>query len=228
MRLIFIFLLIANVAFFAGQYFLGGASVAPPKQPVPSVAVDGQLQLLAETGSGYQAQPRPAVGARPMEAGDGLCTLVGPFAQLLHAEYLVERLTALSVAAQVSQVGISDGETHWVYLAPEMSEKEAWRRLHELQQKNIESYLITRGDLINGISFGRYASMQEALARKQEIDGLGYGAQILSVPKIINEIWVVLPQGEGDSLSNDFWSDVLAQQPSLEKRQNLCAGVAPQ
>ncbi len=228
MRLIFIFLLIANLAFFIVQYFLKApeARVSPPS--AVAVANEGQLQLLAETGEMQSLPARPVAVAAPADAGGELCTLVGPFAELLHAEYLVERLAALSVAAQVSQVGISDGETHWVYLAPEMSEKEAWRRLHELQQKNIESYLISRGDLVNGISFGRYANLQEALARKQLIDAQGYEALILSVPKIINEIWVVLASGQGASLSGDFWSDTLAQQPSLEKRQNLCAGVAPQ
>lgn len=221
MRLIFIFLAVVNLAFLLGHFLLPQNNKAVAAAPRAEIPIAGNLQLLSEVGA---VEARPAVAA-PGPHND-LCTMVGPFVQLLHAEYLVERLGALNVVAEVAQLNIKDGDVYWVYLAPEMSEKDAWGRLHELQQKNIESHLITRGELMNGISLGRYGDLQKAQAKKDAISAQGYRAEILTMPKMINETWVVIEQGSDASLANSFWSDVLAQDSLLEKRQNVCSGVA--
>jgi hypothetical protein len=107
-----------------------------------------------------------------------------------------------------------------------MSEKEALRRLYELQNKNIESYIITKGELTNGISFGRYANGLEAEEKMKENKAQGYDAQIKVVPKTINETWVLLESGADDKISQSVWLDLMSQQQNLEKRQNFCLGVA--
>ncbi|MEJ2419371.1 MAG: hypothetical protein P8Y45_21100, partial [Exilibacterium sp.] len=50
-----------------------------------------------------------------------LCTLVGPFKQLLKAEYFVERMSALDINAEVQEVEIPEDVGFWVYLPPEVS-----------------------------------------------------------------------------------------------------------
>lgn len=231
MRLIFIFLLIANLVFFGYVIFIDDAPIQTSVSNKKTLQqVDNNLTLLTEQeGSPVAAGAKKNTANQVVDAADKsteLCTMVGPYAQLLHAEYLVEKLAALGVAAQITNVGIKDGEAYWVYLPPEMSEKEALRRLYELQKKNIESYIITKGELTNGISFGRYADGLEAEEKMKAIKAQGYDAQIKSIPKTINETWVLLESGADEKISQSTWLDLMSQQQNLEKRQNFCLGVA--
>ena len=239
MREIFMVLLVANIAFFAHQFFLSDESTHVPIADSSPIAIESGLQLLTEQDrvvlkrakdtSIAAAEDALAEGSLGAEARDAdLCTMVGPYEQLLHAEYLVERLAALGAKAQITPVEIKEGDAYWVYLQPEMSEKEALRRLYELQKKQIESYIITKGELANGISFGRYADRAEAEIRLGEIKNQGYEALIKTVPKTINETWVVLDAVSAEKIDKNLWVELLANQEGLEKRQNYCLGVASQ
>ena len=155
------------------------------------------------------------------------CELIGPFAELLHAEYLVERLTSLEISATIKQVEIADGKNYWVYLKPEMSEKEALRRLSEIQQsKAIDSYIIPSGELANGISFGQFPSEKEASAKAEQIRAQGYAAEIKEVPKSHNETWVEVREKSGQKISEEKWLALLKEEKAIERRQNYCLGVA--
>lgn len=239
MREIFMVLLVANIAFFAHQFFMGDKPVPSPEASMTAVAIESGLQLLAEQDgvvlkrekddSAVVADGMQVAGAVEAKAQNAdLCTMVGPYEQLLHAEYLVERLAALGAKAQITPVEIKEGDAYWVYLQPEMSEKEALRRLYELQKKQIESYIITKGELTNGVSFGRYADRAEAEIRLNEIKNQGYEALIKTVPKTINETWVVLDTVSAEKIDKNLWLELLANQEGLEKRQNYCLGVASQ
>lgn len=235
MRAIFLVLLIANLAFFVQQHFFKNSDTATSVRPVTS-GVDetkNNLQLLSEIGEvdGLRKQSTPSVIGKHSESSaqsGELCTMIGPYEQLLQAEYAVERLNALGVNAHITPIEIQEGESFWVYLKPEMSEKEAVRRLYELQKKNIESHVITKGELTNGISFGRFADYVEAEARLTEIKNQGYGAAIKRLPKTIQETWVVIDSGFAEKVDDSVWGDLLAKQSGLEKRQNFCLGVASQ
>lgn len=235
MRAIFILLLAANLAFFGYQYFFVGKNEVVTAAKVKVEAAGGGLQLLAEQEdvSKLQARERSEVKAESPAASNekpdaGFCTMIGPYGQLLQAEYAVERLVALGAVAHITPVEIKEGESYWVYLRPEASEKEALRRLYELQKKNIESYVITKGELTNGISFGRFADYVEAEARSVEIKKQGYEVDIKMLPKMIQETWVVIDAGFAEKIDETVWADLLTKESALEKRQNFCLGVASQ
>lgn len=234
MRLIFIVLLLGNVIFLLTHVF--GASETVEAKPV---AVEhrnfGNLQTIAERNAKSKqahTEPRKNEPETPSPSSSvnspEKCELIGPFAELLHAEYLVERLTALDVTSVIKQVEIADGKNYWVYLKPEMSEKEALRRLSEIQQsKAIDSYIIPSGELANGISFGQFASEKEATERAEQIRAQGYAAEIKEVPKSHNETWVEVRQKVGQKISEEKWLSLLKEEKAIERRQNYCLGVAP-
>lgn len=237
MRAIFILLLAANFAFFGYQYFFVSKHEVSPdaKVKVEASANERGLRLLAEQEDLSRLQARakpdtkielPAASNEKSEAE--FCTMIGPYSQLLQAEYAVERLVALGAAAHITPVEIKEGESYWVYLKPEVSEKEALRRLYELQKKNIESHVITKGELSNGISFGRFADYVEAEARSAEIKNQGYDVNIKMLPKMIQETWVVIDSGFAEKIDETVWADLLTKESALEKRQNFCLGVASQ
>jgi hypothetical protein len=233
MRLIFIVLLLTNIAFFLTQFF-GKSAVATSESAVAEHKNFGNLQTIAERNASGKSVPKEAkkkvpevVGSSAVPSDAEKCELIGPFAELLHAEYLVERLTALEVASTVKQVEIADGNNYWVYLKPEMSEKEALRRLSEIQQaKAIDSYIIPSGELANGISFGQFSSEKDAAAKAEEIRAQGYAAEIKEVPKSHNETWVEVREKVGQKINEEKWLSLLKEEKAIERRQNYCLGVA--
>lgn len=235
MRAIFLVLLIANAAFFSHEVFLNKEN-AEKQSVIGEQGVreaKNNLRLLSELGGQNilvkkAGEGAPSVASSSVSANGALCSMIGPYEQLLQAEYAVERLAALGVGAHIVPLEIQEGESFWVYLKPEMSEKEAVRRLYELQKKNIESHVITKGELSNGISFGRFADYAEAEVKLDEIKGQGYAAAIKRLPKTIQETWVVLDAGFAEKVDESVWVDLLSKQIGLEKRQNYCLGVASQ
>ncbi|BFM14244.1 hypothetical protein R50073_04270 [Maricurvus nonylphenolicus] len=155
-----------------------------------------------------------------------LCTLVGAFPALLEAEYFVEHLRALEIAGAVQQMEVPGESAFWVYLPAEVSKKKALRLLHELQGKKIDSYVIPKGDLANGISLGLFSSVEAAETRQQEIVGQGYPAQVEEMERTYEEIWVVLEPVEAEKIDDDLWKKLLDKETALELRQNFCPGVA--
>ncbi len=232
MRLIFVVLLLGNVIFFLTQIF-GASAVIETKPAVVEHRSFGNMQTISERNKNKQVlkavaanEPQPLVS--PSSVSDAeKCELIGPFAELLHAEYLVERLKALEVASAIKQVEIADGKNYWVYLKPEMSEKEALRRLSEIQQsKAIDSYIIPSGELANGISFGQFANEKDAIEKAGQIRAQGYAAEIKEVPKSHNETWVEVRQKVGQKISEEKWLSLLKEEKAIERRQNYCLGVA--
>jgi hypothetical protein len=229
MRAIFITLVVINIAVFAGQWFLRTSVEPSPSIPAAPILSGSSLQLLAETEQQAPAARRAAeekVLAASVDPS-GMCSMIGPYGQLLRAEYLVERLHAIGVGSQIRSIEVPDGVGFWVHLPPEISEQEALRRLHEVQAKNIDSYLIPSGELARGISLGMFNERSTAEARIREIREQGYHSEIREVIRTISETWVVLPIAEAEKVDPETWMDALRQQSGLEKRQNYCLGVAP-
>jgi hypothetical protein len=240
MRSIFFLILTANLIFFVQHYFFAAkpGSELPGKGLNEREELPNNLFLLSEQSelnmvSNKQASKKVQQKTNPaaQEVRDDkvpLCTMIGPYEQLLHAEYAVEKLAALGADVHVVPLEIKAGESFWVFLNPEVSEREALNRLYELQKKNIESHIISKGELTNGISFGRFSNYEDAEALARSVRSNGYDAQIKIMPKTIHETWVVVNEGFAEKIDSSVWEELLRKEKALEKRQNYCLGVASQ
>jgi len=230
MRAILAVLVLVNVLLLA-LYQLGVMPSSVPSGPGEAPVVPRSapsLQLLSEASGEL---PRAGQSQSDQDQGSvsdalPLCALVGPFTERDDAEFIGQRLRALDVTAESQDLEVSDGRGYWVHLVPELSQREALRRLHELQAKQIDSYVIPRGELANGISFGMFSRRALAEARRDELQALGYDAKIREVERTHRETWLVMPASQARALSDRLWEELLAEYPSLERRQNLCPGVA--
>lgn len=231
MRFIFIALVIGNIIFAISQIMAPesasrAAVVAATEKSANNLQTLTELNEKAEQKKvGKDALPE-IVSATSAVGSSKQCQLVGPFAELLHAEYLVEQLASLAIAAEIKNVEIMDGKNYWVYLKPEMSEKEALRRLYEVQAKSIDSYIIPSGELANGISFGQFSSEKEAQDKVSQIRDQGYAVEIKEIPKSHSEIWVEIKDKSGQKISEEKWLELLKDEKDIERRQNYCLGVA--
>lgn len=184
-----------------------------------------QLPVGAESDAGM-LDGEPLVFTGPEEPVQPMCTYVGPFKALLPAEYFVEHLSALEVSAEVQRVEVPGSPSFWVHQQPQSSRKAALRKLHELQAKNIDSYVIPKGDLENGISFGLYNKLESANRRLKSIHSKGYQAEVRRVDRTFEEVWVSLAVGEAEKVGQELWFELVNREDGLEKRQNFCPDVA--
>ncbi|TQV67296.1 SPOR domain-containing protein [Exilibacterium tricleocarpae] len=235
MRWIFLTLLLANGVILAWQLLRDPEPQAPAVTAKPVVAeregvewltllseLEGQAlaDMLREKGRLQLTENTGAVQGEP------LCTLVGPFEKLLRAEYFIERMAALEIAAEIQDVEIPGEVGYWVYLPPEVSRKEALRRLHELQAKGVDSYVIPKGELANGISFGMFSQEALALRRQEDMVNRGYAAEIKEMARTYKETWALLRPDQAAKISEELWFQVTADNPGIERRQNFCPTVA--
>lgn len=209
----------------------GGSAAARPAVAPPEVSADRRLRLLSEAdtetvriaASSLQSAPRTVPAQTPVEP---VCTLVGPFDAVLQAEYLVERLAARDVAASIEELEMPGELGYWVYLPPRETRRQAFNELRDIQAKGIDSYVIPKGELANGISFGMFSQPALAQSRRDDMRSRGYAAEIKETPRIYRETWVILAPGEAQSLDPAMWLTLLEGSPNVERRQNYCPPVA--
>lgn len=227
MRLVFIVLVVINLLVLAVHLLTHKEEVRAVVPALPKAASEVKpLTLLSEMDQDARAalaRPAPA-GVEPDQ--EPVCTLVGPFVDSDRGAIVRERLRALGVDSNLQSLEIQAGESYWVYLPPEPSQQEALRRLHELQAKKIDSYVIPKGELANGISFGVYTQPALAVQRQEEMVRQGYPAEVRALPRTQKELWLVLGPGQARRVGEGVWQDLLPPGAGQEIRQNVCSAVA--
>lgn len=237
MRWIAASLLVINILVLSAQLLVPGGTAAATagerKADLPEFSRAAHLKLLGELDSSAlqgmvtaKEQARLAAAQAAVTAEPPLCTLVGPFSELLRAEYFQERLAALDVVATVQDLEIPGEVSYWIYLPPRESRKQAFNELRELQAKGIDSYVIPRGELANGISFGMFSQPNLAKGRLEDMRSRGYPAELKEITRTYKETWVVAPSAEAGKLGPESWLQVMASENNLERRQNFCPPVA--
>lgn len=237
MRWIFFSLVVMNLVIFAWGMVAGSSerpvhNVKPARNPYQNVP---QLRFLDEMDSSDFSSSQYEQSKNDLRSKDSivveereLCDLVGPFESKDIANDFVRRLQAIEVVGLMKDIDLPAGPGYWVYLAPEASRREALRLLGELQSKKIDSYVIPKGELENGISLGMYSKRDLAIARKSSIERLGLDPQIEEIERSYREIWVMLSKGEGEKMSDLSWERAMEGINMLERRQNYCLDVASQ
>ena len=232
MRWIFISLAVLNLIVFAwGMVVMSRSDSAAVTRPKPDpFASNSQILLLSEVSSVELRSKSKAIerssGSAAVVPSRELCEIVGPFDDTSTANNFVERLNAIDVGSQVKDLELPSGPGYWVYLEPRGSRREALRVLAELHAKKIDSYVIPKGDLENGISLGMFSKKSLSDARVREMKAIGLKPKIEEIERTYREIWVMLNPGEGTKMSNLTWQRVMEGINMLERRQNYCLDVA--
>lgn len=155
-----------------------------------------------------------------------LCELVGPFESKNIANDFIERLLAIEVKSSLQELELPAGPGYWVYLTPRDTRREAFRMLNELQAKRIDSYVIPKGDLANGISLGMFSKKSLADARMREMKAIGLDPEVEEIERTYRELWVMLNEAEGLKMSDLSWERAMDGINLLQRRQNYCLSVA--
>ncbi len=210
---------------------VGKVNIADSPLPEGSVEDEvissGQGGLIQGSSDGGARFEGPAVASPlPMHENKLLCELVGPFESREVARDFIARLESIEVVSSERDIELPAGAGYWVYLEPKASRREALRMLGELQSKRIDSYVIPKGDLVNGISLGMFSKKALSDARVKDMRAIGLDPKVEEIERTYREVWVMLNPGEDSKMSKLTWERTTQGIKDLQRRQNYCLEVA--
>lgn len=220
MRWMFLWLVVLNLFYYVWhqqQAPLRVTEIAPLNMAQDSKR---DIRLLSESS----APPRREVAeAQPVEA---VCLFLGSFEQMAGASAVEQRLLSLDIQSRVQSMDAAAGVDYWVYLPPLASRQASLRQLRELQARKIDSYIITQGDLANGISLGIFPRSDSAQSVMQRLRDAGYEPSLRELTRAHRSFWVrISPQSR--RLADDSLLQRLAFDfKGLEQQLMPCEGVA--
>lgn len=242
MRWILIVLLMCNGIYFLWQnYLLQNDSL---RQPLPTTSINAGsssgLILLSEVSdadapklnsselvdNSVQLQESAPTEEDVDQQEPALCMLIGPFKEEVSGMQMVSRMASLDIDIELQKIELPGKPDYWVHMPPEPSRRAAIKLLREMQAKGIDSFLITEGELENGISLGFFTEQPRADKVHQQRVKEGFEAQIKIVPRVYTEIWALLGAKESDKFSDALWEKIKEGDDRLQRRKNYCDKIA--
>lgn len=227
MRWFFFLLILLNIGLFAWQQRMAPEvtselSLTPRSEHAGPVET---LQLLAEAEP-KAAQPvaQAAVQLQAIPANE--CLVLGGFDAAERAGQLEQRLLSLDIGARVITRDAAFGSDHWVYIPPLASSQASLRQLRELQARGINSYLITEGELANGILLGVYPRLEAAVGVADKLRAAGYEPQVRELPRVYQQYWVRVASKSRRLVDDQLLARLAGDFPDLKHELISCAGLA--
>ena len=221
MRWIFLTLLLLNALFAVVEWSSRVDKREVLNKPYKAVE-EGRLTMLGESGY-LQGGERLLVAESSVEP---LCLLLGPLDDKVKARKLLSLFQAEGIRADLVPQSIVKAPNYWVYLAPFDSRASAVVKLKELRTAKVDSYLITQGELANGVSLGVFENIDSARRMSKRRKGQGYDAKVSEISKSEYEYWVAILEEYTEDLDYDLTKIVDELEESFEKRQIFCKSVA--
>jgi cell division septation protein DedD len=216
MRIFTILLLLANLAYFGWHWY------SPSREPVtanpPLHQAPRTLTLLSEVAPG--SGPEPAIPATEEEPQT--CLSLGVFDNTDESDFLVSALQARGMEASAEMLQSGVATSYRVYMPPFNADTAARQTLEELQDRDIESFLITSGDLAGGISLGLFTQKDRALALQESLASQGFASSIQELETPRNELWVTIRGLSQDLLEGSDLLDLLSDGLDLEVIEKPC------
>lgn len=221
MRWIFLTLALLNALFAALELYAGVGGKGKEGDRYQVVEGSGRLLLLSELDISHSGVASPDV-----TSVEQLCLLAGPLGDSGDAKRLIGELEGLGVAAEVVVQSITKAPNYWVYLEPYETRKAAIAKLKALQLAKVDSYLITQGELANGISLGVFENIDSARRMLERRQGQGYDVKVRELGKKNYEYWVSVAGGYTADLDKKVTKIMDELEMSFGKRQIFCKSVA--
>ena len=222
MRWIFLTLLLLNSLFAAIEW----SSKADKREILdkPYQVVDGGERLTLLRGEA--ALHGVDVVSDNRSEVDRLCLLLGPLEVEEKASRLLEIFKVADVKVELVTQTLAKAPNYWVYLSPFDSRKAALNKLKKLQSAKVDSYLITQGELANGISLGVFENIDSARRMAERRRNQGYDVKVTELGKKDFEYWVAVMEEYTEGLDVKVSKIINKSEMSFEKRQIFCKSVA--
>ncbi|QRY81123.1 SPOR domain-containing protein [Pseudomonas sp. PDNC002] len=222
MRWFFLFLLALNVF-----YYVWHQQQAPlrPKEIAPLALFHSEQKNIRLLSESAEAPQRRQQEEKPV-ASTSACVFLGSFSQEERARQLVQRLLSLDVQASVQTMDASAGVDYWVYLPPLASRQASLWQLRELQARKIDSYIITEGDLADGISLGIFQRKDSADSVVERLKAAGYDALVRELARSQHDYWAQITPEAGRLVDDSLVRQLAPDFAELQKQIMPCKNVA--
>lgn len=185
MRLVFLLLVLANVAFFAWSRYYG-PSVAADSAPLVRQVDPEKLKIVPARGLPLGSQ-NPAAG--PLLAG---CLEWGSFS-LADAPRAEKALEPLGLGSRLGQRRTEEAAGWWVFIPPQGSRQAAMKKAAELKSLAVGDYFIVQeeGEFRWAVSLGVFRSEEAAQARLAALLDQGVrSAQVGPRETVVPKVWL--------------------------------------
>lgn len=242
MRALFVVLLLGNltlVSWILVRSYLDPNDVLPAsastasadvQSPEPSHAVEistiadegSQLAPGAASPAAFSQEDTPANGEVGRSDSKTICEKLGPFIEAGPGQGILKQLESGGVSGRISELDVPAPSDYWVYFPPLPSRRDAMNQLAEFQRRDIDSFVITQGALVNGVSLGLFT--QEASARDlvTRMSLLGFPANIQEVYRSRREFWINVEYADDGESRQALWAGLEGQFPLMQRRVEPC------
>ena len=237
MRWIVFILAFANIGYFGWSVYQQSRSdyqvVSGQPESIPKTG--RRLVLVSESDRSGKAVKQsagennaPAVESSPaeeMKAASEYCVALGPFADSESVGQVQQRLFSLGISSRERADQDMQTIDHWVHIPPLPSRDSAIRLLRELQAQNIDSFVITQGELTNGISLGLFSKESSANEVARRLMAAGYSVEIKPLSRVPEQWWLELDAADEEKLDDYFWNELVSRMQDIKKTKKRCEGV---
>ena len=192
MRWVFLSLVCLNLLVMV-WFWRDQAGMSEAHKSVDNVELQGKgLILLSEVNRSQLSYKTKQVSENSIT--DQRCYSVGPFKDESDAKFLGIRAEALGFSSQMRSLATGGSIEHWVHIPPLANRQQSLQLLRELQGRGVDSYIITQGELAEGISLGLFRNKQSADSLNKKMQGMDYNVVIKEVLRGEKELWLEFPQ----------------------------------
>lgn len=236
MRWIILLLLFMNTGYFAwGTYQQSLQSYAQPAISESEVQQGKRLVLWSESGKNLPRSeliPDPVVVEKPVAVVETVeekirqCLVVGPFASAKQADQIQQRLFSLGVPSRERADNENLSYDYWVHIPPLSGREAAIRLLRELQGQEIDSFVITQGELANGISLGLFSKEASANKVTSRLLQAGYETRTKKLARQPQTFWLELTEEHAKKITTAMREKFTEEYNELKILEKNCKGIA--
>lgn len=232
-------LLFSNLVYLAWNLFIPAQSET--REAAPAAQQGEGVQLLGEVSAeqllrypGQQAAPVPPLvqaSTEPVAAPALYCAQIGPFRDAEDAQnFSNTHAQRMSLTVDIRQVPAAPD--YRVFLPPFASRELAASTLETLRAAftannlSIDTYLMPRGELENGIALGLFSEQSNALNVQRQMQGLGYQVVVRTEEKQASEAWVLAVGVESEEEFAQQWAQMRLTRSYIDAGEKLCETIA--
>lgn len=184
MRIAFLLLVAANLAFFAWSRNFAPPDFASDPRPLARQLAPEKLRILAPEDPVLVAPPKPQPAA-------AACLEWGSFTSA-DAPRAEQALEPLSLGPRLAQRRGEETAYWWVYIPPQGSRQGALKKVAELKALKVEEYFVMQeeGRLRWAISLGVFKTEEAARSRLEALRGRGVRSALLGERETqVQKVW---------------------------------------
>lgn len=218
MRWLFLLLVVLNLMLYLHHVTRAPVVIASNSVGLEFAPKEAGIKLLTES--------EPPARRVATQLSGNTCLFLGGFDEESAALSIEQRLLSLDIESNAEPLDMAAGVDYWVYLPPLISRQASLRQLKELQSRNIDSYIITVGELSNGISLGIFSRKDSAESVVSRLQSVDYAAQIKELARTHRTYWVRVSADSQRLITESLLEELLRDFSVLEQKQMACSGIA--